>query len=103
AISCFHMENRDVKTFSRNSCQAAVSISQYQNSIRVQLYHKIIGFSDNVSYGVSQVFAYSGQIVVRLTKSQPFDKEIIQLLVIVLSGVAEILVKVNIAKFNYFR
>ena len=103
AVSGFHVKYRNMKAFGRDGCQTAVGVSQYQNRIGIQFHHKVIGFGDNVSYGVSQVFSYGGEIVVRLAKAQAFNEKVVKFFIIILSGMTEVLVKIHITELDHLR
>ena len=97
AVSRLHMENRNVQPLGANHRKAGVGVAQDQHCVRLQLYHQLVGFLNDIPNGGPEVVAYGIQIIVRCPEAKVIKKHLIESVVVVLTGVDQNLLKVPVA------
>ena len=101
AVSSFHMEDRDVKTLCTDNGQAGVGIAQHQYRIRLQFDHSLVAGRDDVAHGLPKIRTHSIQIQLRIIEAQIPEKDPIQGIVVILTGMHQDRIKVFPAFFYY--
>ena len=91
------MEDRNVQPFGGDDGQAGIRIAQHQHGVRPDLLHESVAFGDNRTDRLAEVCPGGIQVIVRRTKPQILKEHLVQLVVIVLPGVDENLMKIPIA------
>ena len=97
AVSRLHMENRNVQPLGANHRKAGVGVTQDQHCVRLQLYHQLVGFLNDIPDGSAEVVTYGIQIIVRRTEAEVVKKHLIEGVVVVLTCVNQNLFKVQVA------
>ena len=97
AVPGFHVENRNVQPLGGDDGQAGVGITQHQHGVRLDLLHEGVAFGNDRADGLAQACSGGIQVIVRGTKTQIFKEHLIQLVVVILAGVDENLLKIPVA------
>ena len=97
AVARLHMENRNVQPLGTDHGKAGVGIAQDQHRVRLQPYHQLVGFLNDIPNRGSEVVAYGIQIIIRRPKAEIVKKHLIECVVVVLTGVNQNLLKVPVA------
>ena len=100
-VSCFHMEDRDMKPLGTNYAQAGVGIAQNQYGIRLHLHHQMVTLGDDVAHGLTQVVAHGLHIDVGVSQFEVLEEDPIEVVVVVLAGVRQQAVEVLSAFIDY--
>ena len=100
AVAGLHMEDGNMQALGRNGRQAAVGVAQDQQGVRLLLHHQSVGFCNNVADGLAQVLSDGVQVEVRRAQAQVLKKDLVQVIIVVLAGVDQDLIKVDIALFD---
>lgn len=58
AVTCLHVEDRNVQTLSSNHAQARVGVAQYKHRIRLGLCKELVGAVDDVATSGTKVIAH---------------------------------------------
>ena len=89
AVAGLHMENGDVKALGTDDAQTAVRVAQDKHCIRLDLYHELVAFGNDVAHGLAQVVAYGIHVDLRIGELQVFEKDTVEVVVVVLAGMGE--------------
>ena len=100
AVAGLHVEDRDVEALGSDDGQAGVGVAQDQDRVGLKVHHGLVGGGDDVAHGLAQVGADGIQIELRIRKSQVFEKDSVQVVVVVLAGMDQDGVKVFAAFFD---
>ena len=103
AVARLHMEDGDMQALGGDGGQAGVGVSQNQQSVWLHLHHELIAPGDDVADALPQIGSHGVQIVVRSTQAQILKKDLIEGIVVVLTGVDQNLIKILIASFDRSR
>ena len=100
AVPGLHVEDRNVQPFGGDDGQAGVGIPQHQHGVRLDLLHESVAFGDNRADRLAEVCTGGVQVIVRRAKPQIFKEHLIQLVVVILPGVDENLLKIAVAALD---
>ena len=103
AVACLHVENGNVQPLCGDGTQAGVGISQNQQRIGLQPYHQLIGAADDIAHGLAQIISHRIQIYLRLSQLQIPEKDAVEVIIIILTGMGKDAVKAGTAFFNHRR
>ena len=78
-----------MESFGSDDRQTAVRVAQYQYGIGTGLYHQFVGTVDDVAHRSSQVIAYGVKIDVRIIELEVAEKNTVEVVVVILSGVCQ--------------
>ena len=65
--------------------QAGIGVTQYQDSIRLQFHHQVIGFGNNITHGLAQGIPHRLHVDFRVCQLQILEEYSVQIVVVVLS------------------
>ena len=97
AVSCLHMENRNVQALGTDHGKAGIGVAQNQHCVRPDLHHQLVGFLNDIPNRGSEIIAYGIQIIVRRPETEIVKKHLIEGVVVVLTCVDQNLLKVPVA------
>ena len=100
AVPGLHVEDRNVQPFGGDDGQAGIRIAQHQHGVRLDLLHEGVALGDDRADRLAEVCPGGIQVIVRRTKPQILKEHLVQLVVIVLPGVDENLMKIPIAALD---
>ena len=66
AVAGFHVENRNMQAFCADNTQAAIRVTQNQNSIRLNSDHQLVALRDDVAHSLAKVCADSVHVHLRV-------------------------------------
>ena len=100
-VARFHVENRNMQTLCPDHGQAGISISQHEHRVRLKLRHRPVTLCDDVPHRLPQIRADRVQIKIRIRKTEILEKNAVQVVIVVLSGVNKERVKTGSAFFDH--
>ena len=100
AVASFHMENGDMQALGADDRKAAVRIAQHQNCVRLNLYHELVRFRNNIAHRLAQIVAYSVQIHLRIVQLQIMEEDAVQRIIIILACMCQNHVEIFACLFN---
>jgi len=96
-VASFHMKHGNFKTLGYNACNGTVCVSKNQNSIGLFAQEYLLGGDKNTAIDMADTGGVNIHEVIRLSDFQILEKNLIQFIVPVLTGVdynmIEVLVK----------
>ena len=84
-----------------NHRKAGVGIPQHQQRIRLSLPHQLIGFRNDVSHRLTEIFSHRIQIDFRIFQFQIFKKNAVQVIVVILPRMCQNRIKIFPALPNH--
>src|SRR5579872_2450538 len=87
AVSCFHVENRNVPPLGRDRCKTAIGIAKNEKGVRLLPCKNVVRGEDHLRYGLRGSFARRSEIILRLTKLQLVEKNLAEFKIMVLASV----------------
>ena len=97
SITCFHVEDRYVQTLCSDNWQAWVCIAKNKYSIGLYLRHEFIGSTYDISHCWTEVIANGIHIHFWFFQLQVFEKDAVQVIVIVLACMSKDCVEIDAA------
>jgi hypothetical protein len=82
-VPSLHVKDGDLSAFGRDSCKAAVGITEQKQSIWLLLGNYLIGLGNHVAYGLRNCCADSIQEVIGTSNLQLSKKYLVQLIIII--------------------
>lgn len=101
AVTGFHMENRDMQSLGADYAEATIGITEYQNSVRLGLYHQFVTLCYDVTHRFTKIGAYCIHIYLRVSKFEIFEEDSVEVVVVVLAGMGKDYVEVFAAFVDY--
>ncbi|MCY1455580.1 hypothetical protein D9M71_727210 [compost metagenome] len=84
AITCLHMENRDLPTLGRDHRQASIGIAIEQKRVGLFQLENFIGLGDHLGNRLGSGIAGSAEEMIRFTNFQVVEKYLVQFEVVIL-------------------
>ena len=97
AVPGLHVENGNVQPLGGDDRKAGIRVAQHQHGIRPDLLHEGVALGNDRADRLAEVCPGGIQVIVRRAKAQILKEHLIQLVVIVLPGVDENLLKIAVA------
>ena len=89
AVAGLHVENGDMQPLGTDDGKAAVGIAQHQHGIRADSSHQLVALGDDVAHRFAEVGAHGVHIDLRVGQLQIMEKDAVQIIVVVLTGVGQ--------------
>ena len=89
-----HMKNGYMQALRRDSREAGIRIAKYEKCVRLYLRHELIRAVYYAAHGLAEVAACGVHIHLRRGDAEIAEKDAVEIIVIVLSGVGEDAVKI---------
>ncbi|MCY1437573.1 hypothetical protein D9M71_537400 [compost metagenome] len=84
AVTCLHVKHRNLTALGGDHSQAGIGVAVQKQRIRPLLLEHLVGLEDNLSDGLRCRFARSPQKMIGLANLQIVEKDLIQLIIIIL-------------------
>ena len=87
AVTCLHVEDRNMQALGSDYAETAVGIAQNKNSVRLDCDHQLVTLRDDIAHSLAQVSAHGVHIHLRICKLEVFEEDSIEVVIVVLAGV----------------
>ena len=101
AVAGLHVEDRDMQTLCSDYAEAAVSITQNKNSVRLDCDHQLVTFRDDIAHCLAKISTHCVHIHLRVCKFEVFEENSIEVVIVVLACVGEDHVEILAAFVDY--
>ena len=95
-VTCLHVEDRYLEALCGNNGEAWVGIAKDDDGIRLNLYHEVVSLGDDIAHGLANVLADYSEVVVGFAKAEVFEEDFIEVVIVVLAGVNQNVIKIFI-------
>ena len=97
AVPGLHVEDRNVQPLGGDDGQAGIGIAQHQHGVRLDLLHEGVALGNDRADRLAEVRPGGVQVVVRRAEAQVLKEHLVQLVIVILAGVDENLLKIAVA------
>ena len=97
AVPGLHVEDRNVQPLGGDDGQAGIGIAQHQHGVRLDLLHEGVALGNDRADRLAEVCPGGVQVVVRRAEAQVLKEHLVQLVIVILAGVDENLLKIAVA------
>ena len=89
AVAGLHVEDGDMQPLGTDDGEAAVGIAQHQHGIRADGGHQLVALGNDVAHRLAEVGAHGIHIDLGVGQLQIMEKDAVQVIVVVLTGVGQ--------------